>query len=141
MQVRGLCDPAFERVREVFADAVQSLFEDNDMLWIQDYHFALLPQMVRTLLPKRNLPIGFFLHIPFPTSELYRTVKFREEILHGVLAADLIGFQTYEYARHFQSAVVRVLGLQSSHNGIDVDGHLARIAICPGKFVLFGFIH
>ena len=61
----------------------------------------LLPRMLRQLSPDSKL--GFFLHVPFPSSELYRTLPFREEILRGLLAADLLGFQTYDYARHFLS--------------------------------------
>ncbi|TMW56064.1 hypothetical protein Poli38472_008712 [Pythium oligandrum] len=122
---------AYVAVNQSFADAVQEVYEEGDLVWIQGYHLSLVPQMVRNLFPNSNIHIGFFMHTPFPSSELYRILNYREEMLTGVLGADLIGFQTYEYARHFQSSVVRLLGLESSHKGVDVDGHFARITICP----------
>ena len=57
--------------------------------------------------------MGWFLHTPFPSSEIYRTLPVREEVLRAVLKADLIGFHTYDYARHFVSACTRILGLEA----------------------------
>ena len=122
---------AYVAVNQAFADAIREIYQDGDVIWIQDYHFTLLPQMIRNLLPNAKIRIGFFLHIPFPSSELYRILTHREDILTGMLGADLIGFQTYEYARHFQSAVVRILGLEGNYQGIQIDNHFARVAICP----------
>ena len=61
--------------------------------------------------------VGFFLHTPFPSSEIYRTLPVREELLRAVLRADLIGFHTYDYARHFVSACTRILGLEGTPAG------------------------
>lgn len=122
---------AYVAVNQAFADAVQEVYEEGDLVWIQGYHLTLVPNMVQNLFPNDKIDIGFFMHIPFPSSELYRIMNNREEILTGILGADLIGFQTYEYARHFQSAAVRLLGLESSHKGVNVDGHFARVTICP----------
>nr|CCA15235.1 alpha putative [Albugo laibachii Nc14] len=122
---------AFVAVNQAFADAVQQVYEEGDLIWIQGYHLALLPQMIRNLFPNENVNIGMFLHTPFPSSELYRIMNNREEILSGILEANLIGFQTYEYARHFQSSAVRLLGLESSHKGVNFNGHFARVTICP----------
>lgn len=122
---------AFVAVNQAFADAVQQVYEEGDLIWIQGYHLALLPQMIRNLFPNENVNIGMFLHTPFPSSELYRIMNNREEILTGILEANLIGFQTYEYARHFQSSAVRLLGLESSHKGVNYNGHFARVTICP----------
>ena len=58
------------------------------------------------------MQVGWFLHTPFPSSEIYRTLPVREEVLRAVLKADLIGFHTYDYARHFVSACTRILGLE-----------------------------
>jgi trehalose 6-phosphate synthase len=71
----------------------------------------LLPALLRELLgnTKRNVKIGFFLHTPFPSSEIYRILPVREQLLEGVLACDLIGFHTYDYARHFLSSCGRIL--------------------------------
>lgn len=131
---------AYVSVNQIFADSIQELYEPGDVLFILDYPFTLLPQMVRSQFSTNNVqstlshfPIGYFQHIPFPSSELYRTSKYREEIIHGILGADQIGFQTYEYSRHFHSAAVRILGLESNHKGIAVPSldHFARVTICP----------
>ncbi|EGZ30333.1 hypothetical protein PHYSODRAFT_472166 [Phytophthora sojae] len=122
---------AYVAANQAFADAVQEVYEEGDLIWIQGYHLTLVPQMVQNLFPNDNICLGFFMHIPFPSAELYRILNNREEILTGILGADLIGFQTYEYARHFQSACVRLLGLESSHKGVDYNGHFARVTICP----------
>ncbi|GMF37049.1 unnamed protein product [Phytophthora fragariaefolia] len=122
---------AYVAANQAFADAVQEVYEEGDLVWIQGYHLTLVPQMVQNLFPNDNICLGFFMHIPFPSAELYRILNNREEILTGMLGADLIGFQTYEYARHFQSACVRLLGLESSHKGVDFNGHFARVTICP----------
>ena len=83
--------------------------------------------------------MGFFLHTPFPSSEYYRTLPFREQLLRGVLKADLIGFHTYDYARHFISSCTRILGLEGTPYGVEENGTLIRVAafpigISPGKF-------
>ncbi|RLN73541.1 hypothetical protein BBJ28_00021845 [Nothophytophthora sp. Chile5] len=122
---------AYVATNQAFADAVQEVYEEGDLVWVQGYHLTLVPQMVQNLFPNDNICLGFFIHIPFPSAELYRILNNREEILTGMLGADLIGFQTYEYARHFQSACVRLLGLESSHKGVDFNGHFARVSICP----------
>lgn len=122
---------AYVGANQAFADAIQEVYEEGDLVWIQGYHLTLVPQMVQNLFPNDNIDIGYFLHIPFPSSELYRIMNNREEILTGMLGADLIGFQTYEYARHFQSSAVRLLGLESSHKGVEYNGHFARVTICP----------
>lgn len=85
--------------------------QDGDLVWVHDYHLMLLPAMVRELLgnTKKNVKVGFFLHTPFPSSEIYRILPVREKLLEGVLACDLIGFHTYDYARHFLSSCSRIL--------------------------------
>ena len=96
-----------ERVRS----EVVPLLRDDDRIWVHDYHLMLLPAMLREEIgtSKKNVKIGFFLHTPFPTNEIYRILPVRNEILLGVLHSDLIGFHTYDYARHFLSSCSRVL--------------------------------
>lgn len=81
------------------------------MVWVHDYHLMLLPQYLREEIgdSKENVKIGFFLHTPFPSSEIYRILPVRNEILLGVLHSDLLGFHTYDYARHFLSSCSRIL--------------------------------
>ena len=88
-----------------FSEVVLEAYEANDVVWVQDYHLMQLPQLLKTAIPK--MKVGFFLHTPFPSSEVYRTLPVREELLKAVLGADLIGFHTYDYARHFISSCTR----------------------------------
>lgn len=100
---------SYQQANEAFADAVMALqLSDSDYVWVQDYHLMLLPKMLRERAP--SMSIGWFLHTPFSTSEMYRTLPHREEILRGVLGADLVGFHIYDYARHFHVSCSRVLG-------------------------------
>lgn len=85
--------------------------KDGDMVWVHDYHLMLLPAMLREEIgtSKNNVKIGFFLHTPFPSSEIYRILPVRDDILLGVLPCDLLGFHTFDYARHFISSCSRIL--------------------------------
>lgn len=102
---------AYKRVNQMFADRVAADVQDNDIIWVHDYHLMLVPEMLRKAIggSKKNVKIGFFLHTPFPSSEIYRIVPVREELLLGLLQCDLIGFHTYDYARHFLSSCTRIL--------------------------------
>ncbi|KAJ1844305.1 Trehalose-6-P synthase/phosphatase complex synthase subunit [Coemansia sp. RSA 2708] len=133
---------AYQRANRAFAEALLDTVKDGDLVWIQDYHLMLLPRMLRGLLDARGLrgvKIGWFLHTPFPSSELYRILPVRREILEGVLAADLLGFHTYDYARHFLSSCTRILGLATTPNAVEAEGRTVHvgtfpIGIDPGKF-------
>ena len=121
---------AYMHVNQLFADVIRDVYEEGDVVWVHDYHLMLVPQMVRNLLP--NARIGFFLHVPFPSSELYRILPYREEILQGILAADLVGFQTYHYARYFLQTCESILGLDWSPVSVQDDhGHFANVCITP----------
>ena len=106
----------YKAVNQKFADAVLEEASDEDTIWVHDYQLMLVPQMVREKRP--NIAIGFFLHIPFPSYEIFRTLPWREEILEGLLGSDLIGFHTYDYERHFLSSVRRLLGAEVSFNEV-----------------------
>jgi trehalose 6-phosphate synthase/phosphatase len=103
---------AYVRINRSFCDEVLRVMGDDDMLWIHDYHLMLLPQLIREKRPRAS--IGFFLHIPFPSVEIFRLLPSREEILRGVLGSDLIGFHTFSYVGHFLTAVRRLLGHENS---------------------------
>ncbi|KAG6502046.1 hypothetical protein ZIOFF_041933 [Zingiber officinale] len=123
---------AYISVNKKFADKVLEVMNsDNDSVWIHDYHLMLLPTFLRKRLNRAK--IGFFLHSPFPSSELYRTLPVREEILKALLNADLIGFQTYDYARHFLSCCSRMLGLnyesKRGYIGLEYYGRTVNIKI------------
>nr|QOX06485.1 trehalose-6-phosphate synthase 4 [Gracilariopsis lemaneiformis] len=120
---------AYSKANHRFADAVMQIYEPGDLIWVQDYHLMLLPSLLRKRV--RDVTIGFFLHTPFPSSEVYRILPVRNYILQGVLAADLIGFHTYDYARHFLSVCTRILGLEASPKGVTLKDHFANVGIFP----------
>ncbi|KAI8394303.1 glycosyltransferase family 20-domain-containing protein [Radiomyces spectabilis] len=116
-------------VNEVFAKEVAEHYEEGDIVWIHDYHLLLVPHMLRELLP--DAPIGIFIHTPFPSSELFRCLPRRKDILSGMLGANLIAFQTYNYARHFSSNCTRILGYEYTPSGIDANGVMVALGIYP----------
>ncbi len=93
-------------VNQKFANAIIENADDEDTIWIHDYHLLLVPQMVREKLP--NASIGFFQHIPFPSYELFRLLPWRNELLKGLLGADLIGFHTQEDVDHFIESIQHI---------------------------------
>jgi trehalose 6-phosphate synthase/phosphatase len=119
----------YRAVNERFADAVLKVAGPEDTVWIHDYQLALLPQMLRDA--GLDCAIGFFLHIPFPSHETYRTLPAREDLLRGMLGADLIGFHTYEFAQHFRHSCLRVLGLECEQDRISLSSHLAHLGVHP----------
>jgi trehalose 6-phosphate synthase/phosphatase len=119
----------YKTVNQKFADAILAKAEDDDVIWVHDYQLMLVPQMVREKRP--NISIGFFLHIPFPSFEIFRTMPWRKEVLEGLLGADLIGFHIYDYERHFLSSVRRLLGLEVSFNDIYLDNRVIKVDSFP----------
>lgn len=106
---------------------------DEDFVWIHDYHLMVLPTLLRRRIFR--VKIGFFLHSPFPSSEIFRAIPVREDILRGLLNSDLVGFHTFDYARHFLSCCSRMLGLdyksKRGYLGIDYYGRTVSIKILP----------
>lgn len=121
----------YRHVNEVFADAVQGILRPGDILWIQDYHLMLLPGLLRSRAP--SAPIGFFLHIPFPSYEVFRHLPslWRGEILQGLLGADLIGFHTYGYTQHFLQCILRILGYENHLGQIALPDRIAKAETLP----------
>ncbi len=111
---------AYERANRKFRDAVLEIARPDDIIWVQDYQLMLLPQMLREELP--DAAIGFFLHIPFPTHEVFRMLPWRREVLEGLLGADLVGFHTYDYVRYFLGTTRRLLGTDNQYGRVAVDG-------------------
>ncbi|KAM0866729.1 hypothetical protein ACQ4PT_042452 [Festuca glaucescens] len=123
---------AYVRANKIFADKVmEAINTDDDCVWVHDYHLMLLPTFLRKRL--HRIKLGFFLHSPFPSSEIYRTLPVRDEILKSLLNADLIGFQTFDYARHFLSCCSRLLGLhyesKRGYIGIEYFGRTVSLKI------------
>jgi len=120
---------AYKYANELFADAILAQYCPGDVVWCHDYHLMMLPAVLRERDPR--MKVGWFLHTPFPSSEIYRTLPLREELLRGVLKADLIGFHTYDYGRHFVSACTRILGLEGTPEGVEDNGVCTRVAAFP----------
>ena len=119
----------YHRMNQTFADRIIEIYKPGDIIWIHDYHLLLLPSLLRQRVP--NIYIGFFLHVPFPSSEFLRCMSRRKEILTGVLGANMIGFQTYSYSRHFSSCCTRILGFESSSAGVDAYGAHVAVDVFP----------
>lgn len=119
----------YKRVNQKFADLIVEHAAVGDQVWVQDYQLLLVPAMVREKQP--DVKIGFFLHIPFPSYEVFRILPWREEILQGILGADLIGFHTYAYERHFLSSVQRLLGCELEFNTILYDTRQVKVEAFP----------
>ncbi|KAK4400493.1 Alpha,alpha-trehalose-phosphate synthase [UDP-forming] 5 [Sesamum angolense] len=125
---------AYVSVNKIFADKVMEVITpDDDFVWVHDYHLMVLP----TFLRKRfnRVKLGFFLHSPFPSSEIYRTLPVRVELLRALLNSDLIGFHTFDYARHFLSCCSRMLGVsyqsKRGYIGLEYYGRTVSIKILP----------
>lgn len=120
---------SYKAVNQKFADAIIEQSEEDDIIWVHDYQLMLVPQMIKEQRP--DATIGFFLHIPFPSYEIFRTLPWREEILQGLLGSDLIGFHTYDYERHFLSSVRRLLGLEVSFNDVYLENRTIKVDSFP----------
>jgi trehalose 6-phosphate synthase/phosphatase len=120
---------AYQQVNRKFADKIAENIEGVDKIWIHDYHLLLLPQMIKERFPE--VTIGFFLHIPFPSYELFRVLPWRMEIINGMLGADLLGFHTFDYERHFMSSVRRLLGYDININQISLPNRIVKVDNFP----------
>jgi len=101
-----------------FTEAIAVNIKEGDMVWVHDYQLMLVPGMLRQKFP--DLSIGFFLHIPFPSYELFRSLPWRKEILDGILGSDMIGFHTFDYMRHFLSAAYRITGHEHKYGRLTI---------------------
>lgn len=120
---------AYKRVNLKFFRNLKDHLKEDDNIWIHDYHLMLLPEMIRREFP--DVRIGYFLHIPFPSSEIFRLLPWKEEILKGLLGSDLIGFHTYSYVRHFLSSVLRILGYHKEFNEIKLENRTVKAELFP----------
>ncbi|KZZ93738.1 Glycosyl transferase, family 20 [Moelleriella libera RCEF 2490] len=119
----------YYRMNQKFANKVIEIYKPGDIVIVHDFYLMLLPSMLRQRNP--NMYISFFLHSPFPSSEFLRCLPRRKEVLEGVLGANLVGFQSYSYARHFLSCCTRILGFPSDTLGIDAYGTRVQVGVFP----------
>lgn len=120
---------AYRKVNQLFCDEIIRHVATDDIIWIHDYQLMLLPQMIRRKIP--DAEIGFFLHIPFPSFELIRLLPWRQEILEGMLGADLLGFHEYDYVRHFLSSAYRIAGHEHSLSELVINDRVVRVDAFP----------
>ncbi|MFY2559202.1 bifunctional alpha,alpha-trehalose-phosphate synthase (UDP-forming)/trehalose-phosphatase [Corallococcus terminator] len=119
----------YRKVNERFADLTAKQYQPGDTIWVHDYQLMLVPGMLRERLPEAR--IGYFHHIPFPSSEIFRTLPRREALLKGLLGADLIGFHTVSYVRHFSGSLLRQLSLDTDVDSIMWEGRQVRVGAFP----------
>ncbi len=125
---------AYVEVNKQFARRIAQDVRSGDIVWVHDYHLMLFPQLLREELATgntSNVKIGFFLHTPFPSSQEFMKLPYRERVLEGLLHADLIGFHTYDYARHFLSACGKILHLTTSPNGVTFQRKAVHVGAFP----------
>ena len=119
----------YEKVNQRFADAVAAELRDDDVVWVHDYQLMRVPALLRAKAPGAR--IGFFLHIPFPSVEIFSALPGRERVLEGLLGADLVGFHTAGYMRNFAAAVERLLGLPVHGDRVTYGGREVRLGVFP----------
>jgi trehalose 6-phosphate synthase/phosphatase len=121
----------YKRINQQFADAIRQAYEPGDVIWIHDYQLMMVSDMLRRVLP--DATIGFFLHIPFPSYEIFRLLprEWKQQILQGVMGADLIGFHTHDYGQHFIQSVKMILQVDSQFNTVYYGNRMVRIDQFP----------
>ncbi|HEY4108766.1 bifunctional alpha,alpha-trehalose-phosphate synthase (UDP-forming)/trehalose-phosphatase [Puia sp.] len=122
---------AYVQVNQLFAEKLLPLLRPDDQIWIHDYQLMILPHLLRTKRPEAT--IGFFLHIPFPSYEIFRLLptEWKKILLQGLMGADLIGFHTYDYVQHFLQSAKMLLGVDSYFHNLQYQDRLVRIDLFP----------
>ena len=119
----------YKSVNKIFYKETKKFVDENVKIWVHDYQLMLLPKLLRESHADAN--IGYFLHTPFPSFEIFRLLPEREAILKGLLGANLVGFHTYDYARHFLSSVVRILGHKNYFGTIEYENRQIKVDAFP----------
>jgi trehalose 6-phosphate synthase/phosphatase len=122
---------AYIRVNHLFAETIVTLYREGDVIWVHDYQLMFLPHLLRKALP--DAEIGFFLHIPFPSYEMFRLLPtgWKQMLLRGMLGADLIGFHTHDYVQHFIQSAKMVLHVENQFNTMQYEGRTMRADLFP----------
>ncbi|KIX07143.1 trehalose-phosphatase [Rhinocladiella mackenziei CBS 650.93] len=120
----------YVKVNEAFADRIAKNYKKGDIIWVHDYHLLLVPGLLRQKLP--DAEIGFFLHAAFPSSEIFRCLAARTDLLEGILGANMIGFQNDEYCHHFLQTCSRLLNVEATKHGVILEnGRFVHVNTCP----------
>lgn len=119
----------YVNVNQAFADMIIKNWKRGDVIWIHDYHLLLVPGMIREKIP--DAKIGFFLHVAFPSSEVFRCLAVRKQLLEGMCGANLIGFQIHEYTRHFLQTCSRLLNAEATPDGLQLEDRFVDVINLP----------
>lgn len=119
----------YVKVNQAFADRVIQDYKHGDTIWVHDYHLMLVPGIIRKKLPDAR--IGFFLHTSFPSSEVFRCLAMRTSLLEGILGANLVAFQAPEYANHFLQTCSRILVVEATENGVQLEDRVVEVTSVP----------
>lgn len=119
----------YVNVNQAFADMIIKNWKRGDVIWVHDYHLLLVPGMIREKIP--DAKIGFFLHVAFPSSEVFRCLAVRKQLLEGMLGANLIGFQIHEYTRHFLQTCSRLLNAEATPDGLQLEDRFVDVINLP----------
>lgn len=119
----------YVRFNEAYFKKIKAIYKPGDIIWIHDYYLMLLPQLLRMEFP--NAYIGFFMHAPFPSSEYFRCLAKRTQLLDGMLGADKIAFQSESFQRHFLSCCSRVLGYEVTQSSVLAYGSTISVETLP----------
>ncbi len=122
---------AYQEINEQFAKKVAQVYQPGDVVWVHDYQLMLLPHLIREKIP--DATIGFFLHIPFPSYEIFRLMPsdWKRELLQGILGSDLIGFHTHDYVQHFIQSAQMVLAIENQFNTIYYKDRIIKADLFP----------
>ncbi len=133
---------AYKAVTALFDQKLSTLLQPQDVVWVHDYHLMLLPGMLRSR-KIEGLRLCFFLHIPFPTSQIFRSIGSANELLQSMVSADIIGFHAFDHSRHFLNCAKRVMGVVSrtlagGMIALDIQGRevivtMSHVSIEPGQ--------
>ncbi|KAK4156650.1 glycosyltransferase family 20-domain-containing protein [Chaetomidium leptoderma] len=119
----------YVKVNQAFADKIVKNWKRGDTIWVHDYHLLLVPAMVRKKIP--DAKIGFFLHVAFPSSEVFRCLPLRKALLEGMVGANLIGFHIHEYTRHFLQTCSRLLSAEATTDGLQLEDRFVDVINLP----------
>lgn len=119
----------YVNLNQAFADKIVKNWRRGDVIWVHDYHLLLVPGMLRKKLPEAK--IGFFLHVAFPSSEVFRCLAVRKQLLEGMVGANLIGFQIHEYTRHFLQTCSRLLSAEATPDGLQLEDRFVDVINLP----------
>lgn len=122
---------AYKKINQLFAESILEIYQPGDVVWIHDYQLMMVPDMLRRVLP--DATIGFFLHIPFPSYEIFRLLptEWKKQVMQGVMGADLIGFHTHDYVQHFIQSAKMILQVESQFNTVYYGNRMVRIDQFP----------